>query len=197
MKKFILFILSALFLVACTGMEKKSESDIGTMVLGKTYHMEETLDESVVDVTFGEDSLYGNTGLNDYYAPYIIKGNLIDIKFVGIEGSMGRMSGIAFEDLEKQEREFIEILEEAIEIKFVEGKLVIVDDSRREMTFVEKTKTILEEKMAGKTFVLEDSLLNHKITIKFIDGRLIGQSGVNGYATTYELEGDKLTISSR
>ena len=195
MKKHILFVLSMVFLTACTGMEKKYESDIKTMVLGKTYHMEETVDESIVDITFGEDTLYGNTGMNDYYAPYMIKGNRIDIKLVGIERGMGRMSGIAFEDLEKQDREFIKTLEEAVEIKISEGKLVIAGASGREMTFVEKIKSTLEEKMAGKTFVLEDSLANHEITIKFFDGVVKGTSGVNVYGTSYELEGDKLTIS--
>ena len=195
MKKLILFVLSMVFLTACTGMEKRDEPDIKTMVWGKTYHMEETVDENIVDITFGEDTLYGNTGMNDYYAPYMIKGNKINIKFVGIEGSMGRMSGIAFEELEKQDREFIKVLEEAVEINFVEGKLLITGASGREMTFVEKIKTALEEQMAGKTFVFEDSLPNHKITIKFFDGTLGGTSGVNKYTAAYELEGDKLTIS--
>lgn len=195
MKKLILFLLSAVFLVGCTGMKKKDGPDTGTMVLGKTYHLEETVDGSVVDITFGEDTLYGKTGVSDYYAPYKIEGNKISIDLVGTTGKMGRMSELAFEDLEKQDRDFIKNLEEAVEIKAEEGRLLIISGSGKEMAFVEKVKSILDEKMAGKTFVLEGSLLNHAITIKFFDGKLVGESGVNGYVTTYKLDGDALTIS--
>ena len=83
MKKFILFLLSVVFLVACTGMEKKDRSGIGAMVIGKTYRLEKTVDENVVDITFGEDQLSGSSGVNTYFAPYIIEGNKIDVMLVG------------------------------------------------------------------------------------------------------------------
>ena len=189
MKKLILFVLSVVFLVACTGMEKKDRTDIGTMVIGKTYHLEKTVDENVVDITFGEDQLSGSSGVNTYFAPYIIEGNNIDVMLIGTTRIMGP------ENLMKQEMEFTKALEEASEIKFVEDKLVIVSASGKEMTFVEKIKTFLEEQMAGKTFVFEGSLPNHEITIKFFDGTLVGKSGINKYSASYKLDGDKLTIS--
>ena len=189
MKKLILFVLSAVFLVACTGIDKKDGSDVGTMVMGKTYHLEETVDESVVDITFGEDELSGSAGVNRYFAPYMIEGNEIDVKLVGATRMMGP------ENLMKQEMEFTKTLEEASEIKFVEDKLVIVSAGGKEMTFIKKIKTLLEEKITGKTFVYEDSLSNYEITIKFYEKKIRGTSGVNKYLAVYVLEGNKLTIS--
>lgn len=188
MKKLILFVLSAVFLVACTGMEKKGSTDMKSAVVGKTFILEGTIEGSTVDVTFDEEKISGSAGVNRYFAPYMITGNKIDVSLVGTTRRMGP------ENLMKQEMEFTKNISEASEIKIVNNKLIISTADGNDMTFVEKEET-LADKLESKTFVLEGTLPEHEITINFSEGRLAGRGGVNNYSASYELEGDKLTVS--
>lgn len=188
MKKLILFVLSAVFLVACTGMEKKDNTDMKSAVAGKTFILEGSIEGSTIDVTFDDDKISGSAGVNRYFAPYMIKGNKIDVSIVGSTRRMGP------ENLMKQEMEFTKDISEASEIRLAGEKLVITTADGKDMTFVEKAET-LADKLEEKTFVLEGPLPEYEVTINFSEGRLAGKGGVNNYSASYELEGDRLTVS--
>lgn len=185
MKKLFLVVLTGLFLVACSGISKKSSP---LEVVGKTYELEGTIAESSVDITFEEDQLSGSAGVNRYFAPYLIKGDSLSVSVVGTTRRMGP------EDLMAQEMEFVKMLQNAKSIKVEGEQLTITTKDGKEMTFIEKIMTF-EEVVAGKTYTLVGSLEENQITIKFAEGRLAGSAGINGYSTSYEVDGEEIRIS--
>ena len=184
MKKLILVVLAAVFLVACSGVGKKSSS---LEVVGKTYELEGTVAGSSIDITFEEDQLSGSAGVNRYFAPYLITGDKLSVSIVGTTRRMGP------ENLMTQEAEFVKMLENAKSIKVEGDKLVIATKDGKEMIFTEKEVTF-EEAVKGKTFTLVGSLEDHPITIEFVEGRLAGSAGINGYSTSYEVDGEEIMI---
>jgi len=187
MKKIVLFVLSAIFLVACSGMDKKEKS-MKTQVMGKTYELENTIDGSSVNISFEEDQIAGSAGVNRYFAPYMIEGDKLSIKVVGATRMMGP------EDLMVQEDEFVKNLEKSEKIEMVGEQLVITSEGGKKLIFNEMIKSF-EEVVADKTFKLEGALPEHEITITFGEGRLAGNAGVNNYSAAYKVDGEKMTIS--
>ena len=187
MKKLVLFVLSAIFLVACSGMDKKEDS-MKTKVMGKTYELENTIEGSSVSISFDENQVAGSAGVNRYFAPYMIEGDTLSVKLVGTTRMMGP------EELMAQEGEFVKNLEKAEKIEMVGEQLVITSEGGKKLVFNEKIKTF-EEVVADKTFKLEGALPDHEITITFGEGRLAGNAGVNNYSAAYEVEGDSMNIS--
>ncbi len=187
MKKLVLFVLSAIFLVACSGMDKKEES-MKTQVTGKTYELENAIEGSSVNITFDEGQIAGSAGVNRYFAPYMIEGDVLTVKLVGTTRMMGP------EDLMAQEVEFVKNLEKAEKIEMVGEQLVITSEGGKKLVFNEKIKTF-EEVVADKTFKLEGSLPEHEVTITFGEGRLAGNAGVNNYSASYEVEGESMSVS--
>lgn len=185
MKKLILMVLAAVFLVACSGVGKKSSP---LEVVGKTYELEGTIAGSSIDITFEEDQLSGSAGVNRYFAPYLIDGEKLSVSVVGTTRRMGP------ENLMDQEMEFVKMLENAKSVKVEGNKLVITTKDEKKMVFAEKEVTF-EEAVKGKTFTLVGSLEDHQITIEFVEGRLAGSAGINGYSTSYEVDGEEITIS--
>lgn len=187
MKKLVLFVLSAIFLVACSGMDKKEDS-MKTEVMGKTYELENTIEGSSVSISFDENQVAGSAGVNRYFAPYMIEGDTLSVKLVGTTRMMGP------EELMAQEGEFVKNLEKAEKIEMVGEQLVITSEGGKKLVFNEKIKTF-EEVVADKTFKLEGALPDHEVTITFGEGRLAGNAGVNNYSAAYEVEGDSMNIS--
>jgi heat shock protein HslJ len=187
MKKIVLFVLSALLLVACSGMDKREES-IKTEVMGKTYELEGVIEGSSIDITFDENQVAGSAGVNRYFAPYLIEGNNLSIKVVGTTRMMGP------EELMTQESEYIKNLEKAEKIEMVGEQLVITSEGGRKLVFNEKVRSF-EEVVADKTFKLEGALPEHDITITFGEGRLAGNAGVNNYSAAYEVEDGRISVS--
>ena len=187
MKKLVLFVLSAIFLVACSGMDKKEDS-MKTKVMGKTYELENAIEGSSVSISFDENQVAGSAGVNRYFAPYMIEGDTLSVKLVGTTRMMGP------EELMAQEGEFVKNLEKAEKIEMVGEQLVITSEGGKKLVFNEKIKTF-EEVVADKTFKLEGALPDHEITITFGEGRLAGNAGVNNYSAAYEVEGDSMNIS--
>lgn len=185
MKKLILVVLASVFLVACSGLGKKGNT---LEVVGKTYELDGTIAESSIDITFEEDQLSGSAGVNRYFAPYLITGDKLSVSVVGTTRRMGP------ENLMTQETEFVKMLEDAKSMMVEGDKLVIITKTNKKMTFTEKVMTF-EEAVKGKTFTLVGSLEDHPITIEFVEGRLAGSAGINGYSTPYEVDGEKLIIS--
>ncbi len=187
MKKIVLFVLSAIFLVACSGMDKKEKS-IQTEVIGKIYELEGVIEGSTIDITFDENQVAGSAGVNRYFAPYLIEGNNLSIKVVGTTRMMGP------EELMAQESEYVKNLEKAEKIEMVGEQLVITSEGGKKLVFNERVRTF-EEIVADKTFKLEGALPEHDITITFGEGRLAGNAGVNNYSAAYEVEEGMISVS--
>ncbi len=58
---------------------------------------------------------------------------------------------------------------------------------------VEKQLNIAEG-INGKTYILQGSIEDSEISIRFLDGRLNGGAGVNLYFSSYELVGNKISV---
>lgn len=187
MKKIVLFVLSAMFLVACSGMDKKEKS-IQTEVIGKIYELEGVIEGSTIDIAFDENQVAGSAGVNRYFAPYLIEGNNLSIKVVGTTRMMGP------EELMAQESEYVKNLEKAEKIEMVGEQLVITSEGGKKLVFNERVRTF-EEIVADKTFKLEGALPEHDITITFGEGRLAGNAGVNNYSAAYEVEEGMISVS--
>ncbi len=187
MKKIVLFVLSALLLVACSGMDKKEKS-IQTEVIGKIYELEGVIEGSTINITFDKNQVAGSAGVNRYFAPYLIEGSNLSIKVVGTTRMMGP------QELMAQESDFVKNLEKAEKIEMIGEQLVITSEGGKKLIFNERVRTF-DEIVADRTFKLEGALPEHDITITFGEGRLAGNAGVNNYSAAYEVEEGMISVS--
>lgn len=128
MKKIVLFIITMTLFVGCFGKKE----DVGAKLTGNTYVLQGVIPESEIDINFDKDKITGTSGVNRYFANYVLDGNKIFIKDPGSTRMMGP------ENLMIQEQEYLKNLKESKEIKTTKDGFVIITSAGEKLNFVKK-----------------------------------------------------------
>lgn len=128
MKKLLLFLVMSLGFVGCL----KGEVNMKEKVLNNTYVLQNVIENSEITITFGEDRLYGSSGVNNYNGEYKIDGNKIEVGVIAGTRMMGP------EDLMAQEQQYLDNLTAAKEIKATETGIEIITKTGVKLNFDKK-----------------------------------------------------------
>jgi heat shock protein HslJ len=160
----------------------------------------ERLENSEITADFQDGQLIGNAGCNNYFASYQVDGSNLTI------GSLASTEMYCMDPpaLMDQEITYLAVLESAMSYQLVEDRLIILDaEGQIILTFnpaenKSLTGTLRKVLMYnnGKEAVVS-VILGTEITAFFYeDGKVRGTAGCNNYSTSYELNGEKITIGS-
>ena len=123
MNKFFCFVLLALLLISCGKGEEEKEAwgDIRGITWQLSDIGETTLNNDIITtIAFGEDNkISGNGGCNNYFGTYDLFTNGLNISNIGSTRKM------CSEEIMEQEMTYLNILENAKSIQFVDYKLEI------------------------------------------------------------------------
>jgi heat shock protein HslJ len=152
---------------------------------------------SEITAQFQAGEVNGNAGCNSYFGSYQARGSRLTV------GPLGHTEMYCMPDeLMAQETDYLATWQSAASFEIVGDQLRILGESAEPMLIfaplgsVPLTSTLWQltgynNGKGGFASVLADT----EITAIFgEDGRLIGSSGCNTYSTTYETDGDQLTV---
>jgi heat shock protein HslJ len=158
---------------------------------------EAPLPETSITAEFDDDGrVGGSSGCNSYSTSYTVDGNQIEFG----EEMVGTLMSCP-DPVMAQERAYLEALQDTATFE-------IVDD---ELTFINADGDVLasfqavSQDLAGTSWevisyntgtqAVRSVIIGTEITADFSeDGQLSGNAGCNHYSTTYETEGDKISI---
>lgn len=158
------------------------------------------LNGTQISAYFGEDGqLTGNAGCNNYSASYEVEGDQIKIgPAVTTRKACSEPEGVM-----DQEMEYLAALEMAQSFQFEDQqRLILLDaEGRRVVDYKEARTFALDETLwnlqsyndgnGGLVPILEDT----EITANFDqEGNISGSSGCNNYSSTYQVDGDQISI---
>lgn len=134
MKKLYLLLFILLFMMGCTSLIRKPV-DIEKEIEGKTYVLQDTVEDSEITISFSEGRLNGNAGINMYFSSYEISGNKISIgKTIGTT----KMAGPG--NLMIQEIDYLNNLLQVVSLGIKENKLTLTTSDETVLVFEEKTE---------------------------------------------------------
>lgn len=154
---------------------------------------------SRIRVEFRDGQLTGNAGCNNYFGSYTVDGQNIQIsEQVGMTGQLCHPEEVA-----KQEQAYLRALlstrtfvieNEQLQLADAEGNVVATFSVLEPLALVGTPWTVLRYNngRGGVTSVIRET----EITAVFAeDGTLSGSAGCNDYSTTYQTDGNSITIS--
>jgi heat shock protein HslJ len=152
-----------------------------------------------VTIEFEDGRLGGSAGCNNYFGAYEVDGNQVAIS--GPLGSTRMMCG-APEGVMEQEQAYLAALQQAASFEATDEQLLISDSSGQ---VILRYKVLEPTSLTGTTWLVTgynngrggfSSLLRDTdVTAVFVDdGSLVGSAGCNQYTTSYQIDGDSITI---
>ena len=150
-----------------------------------------------VNLQFSQDQLGGNAGCNSYSAPFKLDGDQISI------GSITATMMACAEPVMQQESAYLATLEKAASVSIsdevltfsdAQGTVILSYHALEPTSLVDTLWDVVayNNGKGGVTSVLLGTSLN---ALFQADGSLSGSAGCNNYTSTYQLDGDKITIS--
>ncbi len=134
MKKILLLLFGLVFMIGCTQLLKKPVN-IAEEIEGKTYVLQETIDDSKITLHFSEGRLTGTAGVNLYFSSYRLSGNKISVgKAIGSTMMAGP------ENLMQQERDYLENLADIVQVALSESVLTLTTNSGNVLSFEEESE---------------------------------------------------------
>lgn len=160
--------------------------------------LDNVLPSSMITVEFQTVDLSGNAGCNNYFSAYTIDGERI---FTGLAGST-QMFCIEPEGIMEQENLYLLNLQNASSYQITDNQLSLIDADGMtiliykllEPASLVNTQWMLTGYNNGKggfTSLLSGTEINAEFDE---NGSLSGNAGCNNYNTSYELDGDSITI---
>lgn len=153
-----------------------------------------------IRIEFRDGQLTGNGSCNNYFGSYTVDGHNIEIsERLGITGILCHP-----EEVMKQEQDYVGALSEShtftvenekLQLADAEGNTVATFSILEPLSLLGTPWTVLRYNngRGGITSVIRDT----EITAVFAeDGTLSGFAGCNNYSTTYQTNGNSITISS-
>jgi len=150
-----------------------------------------------VTLQFSQDQLGGSAGCNGYSAPFKLDGDQISI------GPIATTMMACAEPVMKQESAYLAALEKAASVS-ISGETLTFSDAQGNITLsyhaLEPTSLVdtlwdvvaYNNGKGGVTSVLAGTFLN---ALFMADGSLSGSAGCNNYTTTFQIDGDQITIA--
>ena len=134
MKKLFLLLFILVFMMGCTRLIKK-HVDIEKEIVGKTYVLQDTEEDSEITINFSEGRLNGNAGINMYFSSYKISGNTISVgKAIGTT----KMAGPG--NLMIQEMDYLKNLSQVVSLDLKGNRLILTTSDETVLVFEEKTE---------------------------------------------------------
>lgn len=149
--------------------------------------------QSKITLLMNDSRVSGNSGCNNYMGSYVLKGNEISFS------QMGSTMMFCGEEIGEIEGVYLNNLELAKTFNSDEDKLIFYDEKNQEILNYSKSKTATLE---GQNW--EATMVNNgkeavvsvpediKVTAKFENGTVSGNSGCNNYNGSYELDGNNI-----
>ena len=159
--------------------------------------LENVLPGTVITAEFEDEQISGNAGCNQYFGAYVSEEDTLSITVIGLTEMY-----CAPEEAMEQEGEYLTALESATSYLVVADRLEISNgNGETALVFVVADSTALTS-APWKLNLLDDgegkvisTIAGTEITLVFAeDGNLTGSSGCNTYNSSYEINGDKITI---
>ncbi len=107
-------------------------------IKGSTFQLENTIPNTMITISFNDNSLAGTAGVNSYFANYKINGNQISLSHTGVTKMMGPPTFM------KQEDEFIKNLNEI--------KTILISEDGNTITFETSSNKKLVFTISIETF---------------------------------------------
>ncbi len=157
---------------------------------------QQALPDHPATLTLQDGKFSGNTGCNGLSGTYTIQGDAIHFE-------LGPMTMRAcLEEVADQEAAYLAGLKQAAAYRIEGGKLMLFDDQGDLLlTFSQQTPISLTDgswqllSFNNGQGGMESNLATERITARFTeDGQLSGNAGCNHYATSYQIDGEKLTV---
>lgn len=189
-----------------TLIEVVSKTPTAALPEGKPWSLESYVDkegqlvgvlpDTKITLTFESGEMRGSAGCNSYFGPVEIDGNEMTV------GLLGATQMMCPEPIMEQEGAYLAALQSAASYRIQGDRLEIADSSgKTALVFgvlqpmpLTGTSWLMTRYNNGREAVVSP-LRGTEITALFgEDGSLTGSAGCNSYATTYELDGDEITI---
>jgi heat shock protein HslJ len=170
---------------------------VGTVWALKNLYGQPVIEGSDVSMGISDERIGGFAGCNTYFGPFSVDGDQVDI------GPLGATKKACLDpDLMAQEFTFLDALDSAVRFEFTSATELSLFDERGDMTMeyvmvkpspLEGTQWELTTYNNGQNAMVS-VLPDTRITALFEDGNLGGSSGCNNYSTSYEVDGDQISI---
>jgi len=152
---------------------------------------------TVITAQFGDEQISGNAGCNQYFGAYTSEEDSLSITVIGFTEMY-----CAPEEVMEQEGKYLTALESMISYQIIADRLEIFNGSgETALVFIVADSSALTN-ARWKLNLLDDgegkvisTIAGTEITLIFAeDGNLTGSSGCNTYNSSYEIDGDLITI---
>lgn len=177
------------------------EGTVWTLVsYGDPSDPKAVLEDSEITAEFdsAEGTVKGSAGCNSYFGSYEVDGDTITFGLLGAT----LMACLEPEGIMQQESAYLAALDSAVTYRIEGDKLELRDaDGKRVAQFI----ALLPASLAGTEWTLNaynngegavvSVLIGTEVTVAFgDDGQLAGSAGCNSYTTSFEVDGDHITI---
>ena len=158
--------------------------------------MSSVLPETTITAVFEDGNVSGSAGCNNYFASYSVDGSSLTVQ----QGGSTMMA--CPEPIMQQEADYLSVLATAASYQIVDGMLEIANaEGATILVFSEQQPPSL----SGATWIatgvnngrggVASVIIGSEITALFgEDGSLTGSAGCNNYTTSYEVNGDAISI---
>lgn len=166
-------------------------------LINRYGELESVLPGTVITAEFGDEQISGNAGCNQYFGAYTSEEDTLSITVIGFTEMY-----CAPEEVMEQEGEYLTALESMISYQVSADRLEIFNGyGETALVFIVADSSALTN-ARWKLNLLDDgegkvisTIAGTEITLIFAeDGNLTGSSGCNTYNSSYEIDGDLITI---
>lgn len=156
-----------------------------------------TLLDTTITAEFGDVTVVGSSGCNNYFADFEALDDVVTI------GPLGMTKMACAEEINQQEMLFAELLQAAVKLTIAGDTLTLTTADGRALTFKGEAK--VEPPLAGPTWkligfqmddIMASPLSDTALTVVFGEGSVGGSGGCNSYGGNLSVDGDKLTVSA-
>ena len=160
---------------------------------------ESVLPGTGITLEFEDEQISGNAGCNEYFGAYMSEEDTLSVTVIGFTEMY-----CSPEELMEQEGDYLTLLDSAVSYQIIADRLEIFSGSGDTILTFKVANSSELTNAPWKLKLLDDgegkvisTIAGTEITLVFTDdGNLSGSSGCNTYNSSYEINGDKITIGA-